>query len=51
MDKEMSYRKKAEYCRQQAEGAKDPQSSELWRQLAANYENMARQVEIYSKLV
>ena len=50
MSKAEDYLNKARQCRQRAEAEQDPESAEMWRQMAASYEGLANGVWIYAKL-
>jgi hypothetical protein len=50
MSKAEDYLNKARQCRQRAEVESDPESAEMWRQMAASYEGLADGVWIYAKL-
>lgn len=50
MSKAEDYLNKARQCREKAEVVTDPEAAEMWRQMAASYENLAQGVWIYSKL-
>ena len=50
MSKAEDYLNKAKQCRQRAEAEPDPESAEMWRQMAASYEALANGVWIYAKL-
>lgn len=50
MSKAEDYLTKARQCRQKAEAERDPESAEMWRQMAAGYEGLANGVWIYARL-
>jgi hypothetical protein len=50
MSKAEDYLNKARQCRQRAEAERDPESAEMWLQMAASYQSLAEGVWIYSKL-
>lgn len=50
MNKAENYLRKAEHCRKKAMAEANPASAEMWRQMAINYEDLARGFFIYNRL-
>jgi hypothetical protein len=50
MNKVEDHLRKAEHCRKKAMAEANPESAEMWRQMAITYEDLARGVWIYGRL-
>jgi hypothetical protein len=50
MNKAEDHLKRAELCRKKAMAEANPESAEMWRQMAISYEDLARNVWIYGRL-
>jgi hypothetical protein len=50
MNKAENYLRKADFCRRKAMAQINPESAEMWRQMATSYEDLARGFFIYNRL-